>query len=83
MLQHVSLTFLMAILQENLILNQILEDFGPIADKILVVSILIILIANHLIVGVFVYPALVIILREIIVSGLRDFFTFYKNTFGY
>ena len=54
------------------------SNFGrfldPIADKILVVSILIILIANHLIVGVFVYPALVIILREIIVSGLRDFF---------
>ena len=54
------------------------SNFGrfldPIADKILVVSILIILIANHLIVGVFVYPALIIILREIIVSGLRDFF---------
>ena len=54
------------------------SNFGrfldPIADKILVVSILIILIANHLIVGAFVYPALVIILREIIVSGLRDFF---------
>ena len=54
------------------------SNFGrfldPIADKILVVSILIILIANNLIIGVFVYPALVIILREIIVSGLRDFF---------
>ena len=63
------------------------SNFGrfldPIADKILVVSILIILIANNLIIGVFVYPALVIILREIIVSGLRFFFTFYKNTFGY
>ena len=46
----------------------------PIADKILVVSILIILIANHLIEGIFVYPALIIVLREIIVSGLRDFF---------
>ncbi len=54
------------------------SNFGrfldPIADKILIVSVLIILIANHLIVGVFVYPALIIILREIIVSGLRDFF---------
>tara|TARA_Y100000022_G_scaffold180668_1_gene172784 strand:- start:5573 stop:6124 length:552 start_codon:yes stop_codon:yes gene_type:complete len=54
------------------------SNFGrfldPIADKILVVSILIILIANHLIEGIFVYPALIIVLREIIVSGLRDFF---------
>ena len=60
------------------------SNFGrfldPIADKILVVSILIILIANHLIVGVFVYPALIIILREIIVSGLRDFFLHSSET---
>ena len=60
------------------------SNFGkfldPIADKILVVSIIIVLIANKNISGVFVYPALVIILREIIVSGLRDFFLHSSQT---
>ena len=60
------------------------SNFGrfldPIADKVLVVSVLIILIANNLISGAFVYPALVIILREIIVSGLRDFFLHSSKT---
>ncbi len=60
------------------------SNFGrfldPIADKILVVSVLIILIAKDLITGVFVYPALIIILREIIVSGLRDFFLHSSKT---
>ena len=60
------------------------SNFGrfldPIADKILVVSVIVILIANSLIKGVFVYPALVIILREIIVSGLRDFFLHSSKT---
>ena len=54
------------------------SNFGrfldPIADKILVVSIIIILIANNQITNFFVYPALIIIIREILVSGLRDFF---------
>ena len=60
------------------------SNFGkfldPIADKILVVSVIIILIANSQISAVFVYPALVIILREIIVSGLRDFFLHSSQT---
>ena len=38
------------------------------------VSIIIILIANNQITNFFVYPALIIIIREILVSGLRDFF---------
>ena len=46
----------------------------PIADKILVVAMLIILLDNDKITGFFVYPTLVIIIREILVSGLRDFF---------
>ena len=54
------------------------SNFGrfldPIADKILVVALLIILLENGKISGFFVYPTLVIILREVIVSGLRDFF---------
>ena len=60
------------------------SNFGkflyPIADKILVVSIIIVLIANNQISGIFVYPALIIILREIIVSGLRDFFLHSSHT---
>ena len=60
------------------------SNFGrfldPIADKILVVSILFILIANSKISGFFVYPALIIIIREILVSGLRDFFLHSSKT---
>ncbi len=60
------------------------SNFGkfldPIADKILVVSIIIVLIANTQISGIFIYPALIIILREIIVSGLRDFFLHSSQT---
>ena len=54
------------------------SNFGkfldPIADKILIVALLIILLDNNKISGIFVYPTLIIILREVIVSGLRDFF---------
>jgi cardiolipin synthase len=55
------------------------SNFGrfldPIADKILIVSIIFILIAHGKISGFFIYPALIIVLREILVSGLRDFFS--------
>ena len=55
------------------------SNFGrfldPIADKILIVSIIFILIAHGKITGFFIYPALIIVLREILVSGLRDFFS--------
>ncbi len=57
---------------------EIESNFGrfldPIADKILVVTMLIILLDNDKISGFFVYPTLIIIIREILVSGLRDFF---------
>ena len=52
----------------------------PIADKILVVSVIFILISNNVINGLFVYPALIIVIREILVSGLRDFFAHSKET---
>ena len=52
----------------------------PIADKILVVSVIFILVSNNIIVGVFVYPALIIVIREILVSGLRDFFAHSSDT---
>ena len=40
----------------------------------MIVALLIILLDNNKISGIFVYPTLIIILREVIVSGLRDFF---------
>jgi cardiolipin synthase len=45
----------------------------PIADKIMVAAVIVMLIHNENIVGWHVIPALVIILREITVSGLREF----------
>ncbi len=50
--------------------------FDPIADKILVVSVIFIMVVENLIAGILIFPALVIILREILVSGLRDFFSY-------
>ncbi|MAI76899.1 MAG: CDP-diacylglycerol--glycerol-3-phosphate 3-phosphatidyltransferase [Pelagibacteraceae bacterium TMED65] len=52
----------------------------PIADKILIVSVIFILVSNSIITGFFVYPALVIVIREILVSGLRDFFAHSTET---
>jgi len=45
----------------------------PIADKIMVVAVIVMLIHNGQIHGWTVIPALIIILREIAVSGLREF----------
>ena len=45
----------------------------PIADKIMVVAVIVTLVFTRDIHGVHVLPALIILLREIIVSGLREF----------
>ena len=45
----------------------------PIADKIMVAAVILILVANHDIAGWHVIAALIILLREIAVSGLREF----------
>lgn len=45
----------------------------PIADKLLVAAVLLMLTAFRRIEGVHVLPALIILLREIMVSGLREF----------
>lgn len=45
----------------------------PVADKIMVAAVIVMLIHNDNIIGWHVIPALVIILREITVSGLREF----------
>ena len=63
---------------------EIESSFGrfldPIADKILIVSVIFILVSNSIIIGIFVYPALIIVIREILVSGLRDFFAHSRET---
>jgi cardiolipin synthase len=53
------------------------SDFGrfldPIADKLLVASVILVLVAQDHIRGVMVIAALIILCREIMVSGLREF----------
>lgn len=51
------------------------QFLDPVADKILVTSVIFILVAVDKINGFFIYPALIIIVREILVSGLREFFS--------
>lgn len=45
----------------------------PIADKLLVASCLLMLVADHTIQGWWLWAAIVILCREILVSGLREF----------
>lgn len=47
--------------------------FDPIADKLLVASTILMLVATNHIAGWDVLPALVILCREVLVSGLREF----------
>jgi cardiolipin synthase len=52
-------------------------EFGrfldPIADKLLVATVLLVLVAQERIAGIWVIAALIILCREILVSGLREF----------
>lgn len=45
----------------------------PIADKLLVVSALLIIVANQLVLPISYIPVIVILCREVLVSGLREF----------
>ena len=45
----------------------------PIADKLLVASLIVMLVATQQIAGLAVIPAIVILAREILVSGLREY----------
>ena len=45
----------------------------PIADKLLVASVILVLTSKGTIDGITTIPALIILLREIVVSGLREF----------
>ena len=53
------------------------SDFGrfldPLADKLLIAAAIVMLAAVHSLPGLAILPAIVILLREIIVSGLREF----------
>ncbi len=50
----------------------------PIADKLLIASVIIVLIETRVIVNIHVVPAIVILLREIAISGLREFLAKYN-----
>ena len=45
----------------------------PIADKLLVASLIVMLVATQQISGLVVIPAIIILAREILVSGLREY----------
>jgi len=45
----------------------------PIADKLLVAAVLLMLVADHTIVSASIWAAIVILCREILVSGLREY----------
>lgn len=49
------------------------QFLDPIADKIMVAASIVMLIENNIVVGFATLAALIILLREIIVSGLREF----------
>lgn len=49
------------------------QFMDPIADKLLVAAVILLLVYNRQITGLTVFPAVVILLREVAVSGLREF----------
>lgn len=49
------------------------QFLDPIADKLLVASVILVLVATRQISGLSVFPALIILIREVAVSGLREF----------
>ena len=53
--------------------SQLGKFLDPIADKLLVASLILMLVANDRIPGIAVLPAVVILCRELLVSGLREF----------
>lgn len=57
----------------------IISSFGrcmdPIADKLLVMALIVMLVYNH---KIWLFPAIVVLCREIFISGIREFFA--KNS---
>ena len=59
--------------RKNNEVSELGKMLDPIADKILVISILIALMVNSIITNLNIIPALIIIYREVFVSGLREY----------
>lgn len=55
---------------QNSVLGRLLD---PIADKLLVVSALLIIVANRMVTPITYIPVIIIMCREVLVSGLREF----------
>ena len=55
---------------QNSVLGRLLD---PIADKLLVVSALLIIVANRMVSPVTYIPVIIIMCREVLVSGMREF----------
>lgn len=55
---------------QNSVFGRLLD---PIADKLLVVSALVIIVANQLVTPITYVPVIIIMCREVLVSGLREF----------
>jgi cardiolipin synthase len=53
--------------------SKIGQFLDPIADKLLVAAVILLLVYNHQITGLAIIPAVIILLREVAVSGLREF----------
>lgn len=53
--------------------SRIGQFLDPIADKLLVSAVLLLLVFNQKITGMTIVPAVIILLREVAVSGLREF----------
>lgn len=62
--------YLARMLEQQSALGRFLD---PIADKLLVSAVLLMLVANDHVAGLTLLPAIVILSREILVSGLREF----------
>ncbi len=62
--------YLARVLSQQSALGQMLD---PIADKLLVAAVLMMLVADHTIVSYSLSAAIIILCREILVSGLREF----------
>ena len=59
--------------RKNNKVSELGKMLDPIADKILVISILIALMINFVLSGLNIIPALIIIYREVFISGLREY----------
>ena len=59
--------------RKNNEVSELGKMLDPIADKILVISILIALMKNSILSGLNIMPALIIIYREVFISGLREY----------